>query len=744
MSYKPGDTYEFVFITCDATGKAVNADSTPSGVFRRNGSSDTNATLSITALGSGVYTVSGTIASTANGAASGDRCNIYITATINSIATAGNVASFVLDAKRVGDLHDISVTNIWQDATGSDFTVAGSIGQSLYTGVAPGAANGLFIAGTNAATVITTSLTAHIIGTVDTVTTLSNLPAIPANWLTAAGIAAGALNGTGDWLLAASYTVPPTASAIATATAAAILITPANKLATDGSGYMTFNNSGIATSGNQTTILNAINAIYNGSARSVPHVPSTCLIPASGYEDYTVDLYLYNGQGQLEDPDSSTVTAHARDAAGYSLDANLTGATGVTTMVRQSVGWYRITYRVLSTNDQLDVYFDFSWSVSSEAMKDGGSTTVANADNLTTLGNIYNIVSDGTHGNAAILARGNTAWTTAVGFAAPSDVTNAVSDIESHGDSRWLTAVGFATSNPNNAVIGNIYSALTDASTGLIAIKTQTGVIASILAGITSLANWLRGFIRSDTMDSTAKAEVNNGGGAYNEATDSNEALAGRNNPLTPQQTADSLGLTPTSGTPASGSVYSTLGVLTAPSTGNGAWAATVTVTDGTTPIQGATVRFTKGAETWSGTTDVNGLLAFSLDNGSYGVTITGRGYSYTPTTRVINGANVPFAEVMTVINITPSDAPLTTAYTTIVDGQGTALPNTTVTLQMTTLPRTAGVGYQPIDITAISDSNGLVQVPLLRRAGYKIRGATGSWTPFTTKSDNTFAIPAW
>jgi hypothetical protein len=34
---------------------------------------------------------------------------------------------------------------------------------------------------------------------VDTVTTLTNLPTIPNNWLTAAGIAAAALNGKGDW-----------------------------------------------------------------------------------------------------------------------------------------------------------------------------------------------------------------------------------------------------------------------------------------------------------------------------------------------------------------------------------------------------------------------------------------------------------------------------------------------------------------------------------------------------------------
>jgi hypothetical protein len=116
-------------------------------------------------------------------------------------------------------------------------------------GVAPGAANGLFIAGSNAATSVTTALTANITGnvsgsvgsvaangitatsiatdaingnavkadavtkiqnglasptnitagTITTVTNLTNLPAITAGWLTATGIAAAALNGKGDW-----------------------------------------------------------------------------------------------------------------------------------------------------------------------------------------------------------------------------------------------------------------------------------------------------------------------------------------------------------------------------------------------------------------------------------------------------------------------------------------------------------------------------------------------------------------
>jgi len=44
------------------------------------------------------------------------------------------------------------------------------------------------------------------------------------------------------------------------------------------------------------------------------------------------------------------------------------------------------------------------------------------------------------------------------------------------------------------------------------------------LSGITSLAAWLRGLFRKDEMDATAKGEVNDDGGTYDEATDSQEA----------------------------------------------------------------------------------------------------------------------------------------------------------------------------------------------------------------------------
>jgi len=46
---------------------------------------------------------------------------------------------------------------------------------------------------------VTLAATTHTGAVIPTVTTLTNLPAITANWLTAAGINAGALDGKGDW-----------------------------------------------------------------------------------------------------------------------------------------------------------------------------------------------------------------------------------------------------------------------------------------------------------------------------------------------------------------------------------------------------------------------------------------------------------------------------------------------------------------------------------------------------------------
>jgi len=64
-------------------------------------------------------------------------------------------------------------TGVWQDATAGDFTTASSIGKALYTGnFVPGAAGGLLIAGSNAATTFA-GLTTGALAT-GTITTTGN------------------------------------------------------------------------------------------------------------------------------------------------------------------------------------------------------------------------------------------------------------------------------------------------------------------------------------------------------------------------------------------------------------------------------------------------------------------------------------------------------------------------------------------------------------------------------------------
>lgn len=131
------------------------------------------------------------------------------------------------------------------------------------------------------------------------------------------------------------------------------------------------------TAANQTTIINAVNAVTTNTARSAPRVPDFLPRPSAGSTAYVADLYLYSLQGQLEDADANTVTVHARNAANVSLDAGLTS----TTMTRVSVGKYRLTYTVASGDTTQAVYFDFTWQVNAANMADGAATQVQDAEN---------------------------------------------------------------------------------------------------------------------------------------------------------------------------------------------------------------------------------------------------------------------------------------------------------------------------------------------------------------------------
>ncbi len=151
MSVRSGESITKTFTTrVFATGVGTNADSLPTGVLYVNGVAN-GATVTVANLATGKYTAAVTLPTLALN----DVVEIMISATVSTIADAAV---------------------IWCDTKD---VFAGAIPD-----VAAGGTNGLFIAGTNAATTITTSLTTHLVGTVDTVTTVTNQ-------LTAAAIATG-------------------------------------------------------------------------------------------------------------------------------------------------------------------------------------------------------------------------------------------------------------------------------------------------------------------------------------------------------------------------------------------------------------------------------------------------------------------------------------------------------------------------------------------------------------------------
>jgi len=93
---KTGQAWAGLFVTLDATGAASAADSAPTGTLYVDGASDA-ATVTIT--GSNPYKFAVTLPSLT----AGQRVDMYIAATIDTIATAGIVASAQADTVLLSD-----------------------------------------------------------------------------------------------------------------------------------------------------------------------------------------------------------------------------------------------------------------------------------------------------------------------------------------------------------------------------------------------------------------------------------------------------------------------------------------------------------------------------------------------------------------------------------------------------------------------------------------------------------------
>lgn len=153
--------------------------------------------------------------------------------------------------------------------------------------------------------------------------------------------------------------------------------------------------------------------------------------------------------------------------------------------------------------------------------------------------------------------------------------------------------------------------------------------------------------------------------------------------------------------------------------TGSGAYAVTVTVNDGVSPLENARVRFTEGANTFTGLTNASGVITFSLDAATYTISITKANYSFTPASQVVT-ISVSLTKSMTVVVVplpSPSAPELCVVAGTLIEPDGTPLADTDVTFRLVTSRNATSTGQvvQTTVFTATTDDDGYLELELLR-----------------------------
>jgi hypothetical protein len=203
----------------------------------------------------------------------------------------------------------------------------------------------------------------------------------------------------------------------------------------------------------QSSILNAVNAITTNTARGKMVQPNWFVRPASSTATYEIDVMIYSLKGQLEDPDSNAVTFHARNASGTSLDASLSS----TTMTRLSVGKFKVTYTVASTDAAGEIIFDATWAVGAVAMAVSDAVQVQDAETIATLnaintavaalpstGTIQSMVTGG-YTNAVNLGSNQTPLNIAASYTIPSTVQIAGAVLVNPTNKLLTNTSGFVT-----------------------------------------------------------------------------------------------------------------------------------------------------------------------------------------------------------------------------------------------------------------------------------------------------------
>lgn len=159
--------------------------------------------------------------------------------------------------------------------------------------------------------------------------------------------------------------------------------------------------------------------------------------------------------------------------------------------------------------------------------------------------------------------------------------------------------------------------------------------------------------------------------------------------------------------------------------TGTGARTVTITVNDGLAPVQNARVRVSEGVNTYTGLTNVSGVVVFNLDDATYTVAITKAGYTYAGTTLVVDGSETVTYSITSIIVTPAADPSQSTLSITCYDENLAVEEDVEMHLTMVTIPDgDTGVSFDGKTKILTSDANGLIEVTVVRLAEYVIQRA--------------------
>lgn len=356
------------------------------------------------------------------------------------------------------------------------------------------------------------------------------------------------------------------------------------------------------------------------------------------------------------------------------------------------------------------------------AGKTADSTTLTEIQ-ATTAGAGFNNTTDSLE---ALRDRGDAAWTTATGFS-----THSAADVWAVG-TRTITGGTITTYTGNTPQTGDAYAyvAANVGANGANLTSADDAVIAAVGAlSIPSAAT-----IADAVWDEAIAGHVASGstGAKLNSLSAGGDATAASQATIINHLT-DIKGAGFSTSTDTLEKIRDALPV----STGAGAYTLTITVNDGTTALQNATVRLSEGANVFAGTTNASGVVAFSLDAATYSVAITKDGYTFTPTTKVVAGSGTQTYSMTLVVVVPDADPLKCVATVTCYDVLTADDDEARVFIQQTAVP--TGDDNHVFDgreKLLTPDANGMIELTLWRGATYLIWRGTG-------KSDGvTFTVP--